>query len=322
MNSEEAKVSLTLTLNKLLAEGLKSLLENKHLYQSSEPIPFNELYSELYKQIEHLPNSPNFTTHARELLRISFPPSEIEFTFLDSANRRKPLPTLLVQNIKLFCTRCKESETFSPTWYIDASTEIASRHSREARVAAAPMGYSLYVLAYQCERCKALPVLFIVKRHEWRLTIEGRSPIEAVEVPAYIPKPETWLLRSAIVAYQSAHTLGGLFYLRAFVEQFARRQTGIKDKKPGEEILGTYQDLLPVDKRDHMPSLKSCYERLSAAIHEAKQDNQLFEQVKDEIFEHFDFRRLYKITDPKAVAEQKPAATADEEAAAPQEPTT
>jgi hypothetical protein len=147
MNSEDAMVSLTATLNKLLAENLKSLLEKKHLYQSSEPIPFNEIYTALYKKIEHLPNSPGLTVHARELMRASFPPSEIEL-FLEG-NRQRPLPALLVQNIKLFCTGCKESETFSPTWHMDASTEITSRHSREARVAAAPITPCHHVLPSQ-----------------------------------------------------------------------------------------------------------------------------------------------------------------------------
>ncbi|MFZ0521413.1 MAG: hypothetical protein WAL95_10340, partial [Candidatus Acidiferrales bacterium] len=157
-----------------MGQRLKSLLEEKHLYQSSEPIPFGRMFDALHQQVDTMGTRASFNKYGNQLLTDPFPPSETELFVLD-ANVRCLAPTFLVQNIKLFCTHCKASETFSPTWFASASTEIGIRHAREARVASPPARYHLYTLAYQCERCKALPVLFIVKRHEWKLSIEGRS---------------------------------------------------------------------------------------------------------------------------------------------------
>jgi hypothetical protein len=142
-----------------------------------------------------------------------------------------------------------------------------------------------------------------VTRQEWKLTIAGRSPFEEVDVPKFIPKSEKWLFSGAIVATRTGNTLAGLFYLRTFIEQFARRQTGIKGKQTGETILDAYQAMLPEKHRDHMPSLRSWYERLSAPIHAAKPDAALFEEARTAIVEHFDFRRLYKIPEVATPAE-------------------
>ncbi len=152
-----------------------------------------------------------------------------------------------------------------------------------------------------------MPISFLVRRQHWRFTLQGRSPIEVVELPDFLPKTERWLFSDAVVAYQSGKTLAGLFYLRSFIEQFARRQTGITERKPGETILDAYQALLPEPQRDHMPSLRSWYEKLSEPLHEARQDAVLFEQARAAITEHFDFRRIYKIAEVPAT----PAATAD-----------
>jgi hypothetical protein len=47
--------------------------------------------------------------------------------------------------------------------------------------------------------------------------------------------------------------------------------------------------------RDSAPSLKESYEKLSEAIHGAKEDAALFDNAKEKIEEYFDFRRLYKL---------------------------
>jgi YD repeat-containing protein len=188
-------------------------------------------------------------------------------------------------------------QTFTPTWYADLAKAADERHSKEHRIASPPAGYQVFGLLFRRERCKSLPVSFLLKRREWRLTIEGRSPFEEVLLPPFIPKKEAWLLSGAIVAEQTSNTLAGLFYLRSFIEQFARRQTGITDRKSGEEILDANQALLPEGKRDHMPSLRFSYEKLSVALHAASPDDKLFKRTLDVIIEHFDYRRMYKIPD-------------------------
>jgi hypothetical protein len=295
MNAGQAKSALIHELNVCLSSCLKTLLETKFLYQSLTALDYDKLFEDYVKKVDSY-DRETFKWRSFRVPYLTFLPSEVEFQTVDAGNECAG-PTLLLQNVKLFCDKCDANETFSPTVYRDVTQMIWERHAKEPRVASPPVQYQLFTLAYQCETCKASPVVFTVKRLEWKLTLEGRSPIEKVQIPSFIPKTEAWLFRSAVVASRTGNVLAGIFYLRCFIDQFARRQTGLKGRQTGDEITDAYQSLLPLDKRDHMPSLKSCYERLSAPIHEAKEDVELFEAVKNEVVEHFDFRRIYKIPD-------------------------
>ena len=289
---EEARFQLAHEVNQAIAEKLKELLETKHLYQNvvvDVPTLLKKYIDQLLLDNQQLA----LRRYAAEVLVLNLVPSETEI--YASVDRRYQLPTLLLQNVKLYCSVCKQQETFSPTVCIDVSKEVAEHRKTSSRTALHPASFQLFLLTYQCETCRKVPVAFIVKRHGWKLTLEGRSPFEEVVVPKFIPKGERWLFSEAIVASQTGNTLAGLFYLRSFIEQFARRQTGIVDRQPGEVILDAYQALLPEKVRDHMPSLRSWYEKLSGPIHSANPDDAIFQEALREIIEHFDFRRIYKI---------------------------
>lgn len=115
-------------------------------------------------------------------------------------------------------------------------------------------------------------------------------------MPNFIPKKEAKVYRDALIAYHGGKTLGGLFYLRTFIEQFERRQTGwLSERKTGDEIMEEYAKLLPDPPRSQMPSLLDWYDKLSGALHSANADAGLFEKSVADIDRHFDFRRLYGI---------------------------
>ena len=52
--------------------------------------------------------------------------------------------------------------------------------------------------------------------------------MEQVILPSFIPKHEKHLFRDAVIAYQAGKFLAAVFYLRTFIEQFARRVAGIQ----------------------------------------------------------------------------------------------
>ena len=135
----------------------------------------------------------------------------------------------------------------------------------------------------------------MVRRSGWDLILEGRSPMERVPVESFIPKEERDFFRDAVIARNSGKALAGLFYLRTFVEQFARRKVKPSGRLSGDELMSAYADTIPLPQRDQMPSLRELYEKLSEALHSAKEDSILFEEVKTEIERHFDFRRLFRI---------------------------
>jgi hypothetical protein len=297
LDFEQARYNLVHSVNQSLKEQFKLLLEEKHLYQSVDAVDFSQIYDTLSKMILMDRDKYDFQQFANGLHYEPITPSEQQLFIAlpGSGNRKYPKLILLLLNVKLYCSNCKTRETFSPTWQVDATNEIIQRHSGEHRIALHPRSFQLFTFVYQCETCRSVPVSFLVARKGWKLTIAGRSPFEEVDVPKFIPKSERWLFSEAIVATQTGNTLAGLFYLRSFIEQFARRQTGIKGKQTGETILDKYQAMLPETQRDHMPSLRSWYEKLSAPIHAATPDDSLFQEARTAIEEHFDFRRLYKI---------------------------
>jgi hypothetical protein len=290
---DQARYGLVHHVNNSIKGQFKVLLEEKHLYQSVIALDFPQLLSSLSRRILLDAQRYAFQRFAEEVSEERMIVSEQQLF----STSNLPQLVLLLQNVKLYCSTCKTRETFSPTWYKDATDGIMERHNHDHRIALPPPRFQMFVLAYQCETCKSAPVTFLIERQAWKLTMAGRSPFEEVDVPNYIPKTERWLFSEAIVAAQTGNTLAGLFLLRTFIEQFGRRQTGIKDRQTGEAILDAYQALLPEKQRDHMPSLKSWYEKLSVPIHAANADTDLFKEARTAILEHFDFRRLYKIPD-------------------------
>lgn len=222
-------------------------------------------------------------------------------------------------NVKLYCPNCKEREAFAPIWVGDPNNKnwgefiqlIRSMRLAKASTAAPPqlpLTTTQYLLVlYQCQACQSEPHAFLVRinRRTWILTLDGRSPIETVEVPAYIPKEEQRFYSDALIANQTGKILAGLFYLRTFIEQFARRQTGMWSRNTGDEIMEAYTKTLPPGLSDQMPSLGDWYDQLSSAVHEAREDAELFEKAIKEINHHFDIRRVHRIPEkPKEKGQQ------------------
>jgi hypothetical protein len=56
-----------------------------------------------------------------------------------------------------------------------------------------------------------------------------------------------------------------------------------------------YSKTLPDPQRGTMPSLRAWYEKLSAPIHAAQEDEKLFEEAREAIEQHFEIRKVYKI---------------------------
>ncbi len=56
----------------------------------------------------------------------------------------------------------------------------------------------LFAISFQCQRCKGKLLGVIVRMEGRRIRLDGRSPMEVVDVPKYIPKEERHLFRDAI----------------------------------------------------------------------------------------------------------------------------
>lgn len=294
--------------NAFVAGRLKLLLETKHLYQKVSLQP-EELLATLSPPARTVQSVGGMRTEDEKWLfetqAAGFTQGRLVITdkqLFDNTNR--PTPSLVVGNVKLFCSTCGGREAFRPIWFSDITNELVTENAKQAvsgtpqtfKVRFNPKTFQLFYLIFQCQRCEGAPEAFLLKRHEADLLIEGRSPIEHVELPSFIPREEKKWFRDSVVAFQTGKILAALFYLRTFIEQFARRKTGTQnDKKTGDEIMSSYADTIPVNLRDTMPSLADWYDKLSAALHGAKEDAELFESAREKIEKHFDIRRVHEL---------------------------
>ncbi len=285
-------LQFVLQLDALAAAQLKVLLETRHLYQKLA-IDVGPIQARL-KEGVIVAEKQSFDNLVKRELAGAFAVSEKQ---LSAQGGNRPLLTLILGNVKLFCAKCDSREAFRPVWFLDVTSSFIQQNLTQGKFKLAiPSNYQLFVLVYQCQNCEGTPEAFIVRREALNLTVEGRSPIEQVEIPNYIPKSERHWFRDAVIAFQTGKTLAALFYLRTFIEQFARRKTNLQEAKAtGEEIMGAYSRTLPGNLRDSMPSLGEMYEKLSEALHNAKEDSELFEAVRTAIEKHFDIRRVHEL---------------------------
>ena len=204
----EALNALREELESELQKKLSELLETKHLYQRVKP----DYEATTKKYEESLPQSVKTRLPAQIKQQLG---GDIELV-QEGGSRFQPHGLkYILKNVKLYCPKCKQREVFGSLWAHDLSEKhpftdvsLASRYPRHKN-------YQGLFLAYQCLRCKDDPTLFIVRREDWSFILEGRSPIEQVEVPSIIPNSEQLYFRESIVAFQSGKPLAGILYLES-----------------------------------------------------------------------------------------------------------
>jgi len=313
MTYAEAQAELLDWLSRGATEQLKLLLETKHLYQkaqidSDELKKFAQSLVGLVQLYDHRQVFAAWANNTLPMMSFALLHQELSAAALGSGQLSSPLK-LRLPNPSLFCHNCRRREAFAPVWFSDVSgqirTALATGVSREVRL---PDAFQFLLLVYQCQRCLGTPQGFLVTRDRLTFGLHGRSPMELIEVPGYIPNSESSFYRDALIAFETGKKLAGLFYLRTFIEQFGRRVTGKTGRATGEEILDAYYATLPDAHKGYMPSLREWYDKLSEAIHLAKEDDELFEAARTEIERHFDMRRVLKIPEPKPARAAQDAA--------------
>lgn len=268
-------------------ETLKELFEKKHLYQSLN-VETNKIFSDILENVE-----VRFQSHFLEFVKNRIKPLWYSH---DNAEYKPFSPTETISfhtpDIKNFCSTCDRIEPYTS---ISSYDFLDHQRSSEYYQIDAKKPSQLFAFSFQCQSCKGIPEVFLIRREGKKLTLCGRSPIEFVDVPKTIPKEIRCYYSGAIVAHQSGQTLAGNFLLRTMLEQWAILYV----KTPGLKADGTidkYMELLPGDFKARFPSFKLLYSDLSLDIHTAKGDSELFEKSVTQINKHFDALRLYEIT--------------------------
>ncbi len=272
-----------------LGTQFRTLLESKHLYQS-----VRVEYDDLIRALGHLDPSTKRAWES-ELARLA----SAEWYPSDPANRRpflrEPAPAIRFEapTIKAFCEQCDRIEAFNAVSVQDFL--VYGWHGSDPYVAKDKV-VQVFVASFLCQSCKAVPEVFLVRRHGMKLTLCGRAPMEHVSIPLAIPKAVQDYYSGAIVANQSGQTLAGLFLLRTLIEQWVRNQVPSSDRLTDDEAVEKYMAGLPSDFPSRFRTLRSLYSDLSAGIHAADGDAELFDRASTVIAEHFEARKLFKTT--------------------------
>jgi hypothetical protein len=273
-----------------IQHAISGLLEDKHLYQRAK-VDYAGILAK-YSAIVAAQHQSTLATVVSQRVGGALT--------LKRESYRGPAtegPTYILKNLKLHCADCEEREVYKCLWTRDICAESGDDGYSIAQAFPLKGQYQGFFLAYQCQRCKSDPMLFLIRRQNWSFILDGRSPIEEVNIPKEIPKAEVKYFRDSVVAFQSGKALPAILYLRVFIETFCRRVTGIETRETGDELTDKYAKQLPEQQRSQMPSLKDWYGRLSEAIHEGREDQELYSEARDEIVRHFEFRRLFKIVE-------------------------
>jgi len=287
-----------------IATGFKELLEQKHLYQNltiSFP-PFDLIY----KNITRIANIEKIQPNATKECQLIYD-SAIEFEWRvpsqTAAGRRLPFydgnapdRTIAVieftpPTIKIFCSVCESLQPYNFIHGLDVSKDFRGINLLES-----PIDVQIFLLAYECQSCKSFPEVFMVRREKMKLIQSGRTPMEQVEIPKFIPKAQRKFFSDAIVAFNSGQILAGKFLLRTFIEQYIRDFTKDKTSQNMDELFEKYGVNLPDDFKQRFPSLAKIYSQLSIDIHGADSTSNSFIQVQKDIEKHFEAKRLFEIT--------------------------
>lgn len=268
-------------------DAVKLLLETKHLYQSvmvDVPVPEPWLKGVMdTKRSLYVQETRRSGENAWPLAEPQLP-GIVSSQKFDVDRVHLAFPT-----VKIFCDRCHNVEAHNPSYALDISAQMAAR---QGYLHTSPS--QQFVAVYTCQACKAMLQHFMIRREGLKLSLAGRSPIEHVAVPSVIPKEQRKYYSGAILAFQSGQTLPALFMLRTFIEQFAAAQVSGKSLR-ADAVLDLYMTSLPEPVRAHFASPREIYSRLSDAIHSASEDEALFTASCEQIVEHFEARRLYRV---------------------------
>ncbi len=291
----------------LISEAFRTLLSEKHLYQSVQVdlTQIDKQAAEDHAEANraacaptiggggprHVPPLHQINATARSpFVSESWCPEEGGSKFspigLMAPGPKNPfrLPT-----IRTHCVKCDAREPFN-------AVDVVTKPDK------AGGGNQRFLVSYECQGCKGEPVQFLIRRRGEKLTLSGRDPMEKVHFPKTIPKTSSDHYSDAILAYQCGRELGGVFHLRVLIEQYwkglpsvAEKVTNL-DRATGDELGAAYKADLPCDFKQRFPNLHETYDEASAAIHKGKAEAGLFEKCRDQIERHFEALQMFKLS--------------------------
>lgn len=280
----------------MIEAAFRSLLETKHLYQSVE-FTTSGMSGLVDAQVERAtllqsleivqPGRGGRGTSKGDIVKESWADLDRLIKMTPFQFHETPFHgdcmVLSVPTVRTFC----QNQNCGGLWPHNACQDPSWLRSRS--ISGNGM-QQIFVLQYECQNCKGEPVSYLVKRDGAKITLTGRSPIEKVNVPNFIPKNLRKYYRGALVAFNSGANLPAIFMLRTMVEQHMR--SAVKagaQRMTGEELAAAYSESLGQMFNSQFQSLRPVYAALSEAIHAAVDDKpEIFEAEHAKTLKHFE----------------------------------
>lgn len=250
---------------KLIIDQVRILLQTKHSYQSvSISVPEGKVLTL---------SSTNPLASVQDVIM-----SEWSWMKTGVIPNHQPLVPCYAPSVKLYCGKCEHIYPF------ESIAAVTLSISNDGVSASQDFAFS-----YQCHGCSNEVVSFLVRRAGAKLTLCGRSPIEHVAVPTFIPKDVRKYYSSAEIAFNAGQWLPAIFMLRTLIEQHMRLSVKEEAKVTGDVLCAKYNDTIDKTIRGSCQSLTPVYVVLSEAIHAAKDDPDIFQKQRDCVLAHFEF---------------------------------
>ncbi len=292
-----------------IASAFKELLENKHLYQSvkvnRDIMPSESTLKLLEKpSVARLEKAILLTFHEPWTARINIRHTELLTRMTGETHTLENEVIFYLPSIKTFCPTCQRLEPHNPRIEFISGLKISREKNITILNLEPGVSYAAteqaFTFGYQCQGCSDPPVIFLVYRSENNITLVGRNPMEAVEVPKYIPEKTKRFYSQAIVARRTNYTLAGNFLLRTFIEQTVFGEVNNPEQygKSTDLLLDAYMATLHQSVRSDSPSLRVVYDYLSDDMHLAKGSEEVFEKAFMDINAHFELKDIYKRLKP------------------------
>ncbi len=297
MESAEIKTRLREFVHQQIRVKLREVLENKPLYKNNKiEIPsFDEVLEllEIGKDdlepnrselLDYYDTLPLFYWNVEDIRLRNFE----RYTIQDNSANRPSffINVVFPQTLSLFCSECDSNEPFN---FIDAfcltQSNINNLYDPNIQVFSA---------SYQCQLCKNKPEIFLIRRKNLKISIDGRTPIQQVEVSKFLPKDQREFIRKSGIAFNSGEILAALFFQRTFLEQYVRKATNDFETRELEKVFDNYKERLPEKFNSLCPSLGAIYSRISEDLHDANPSEENYYTSKSEIETHFEALHLYE----------------------------
>jgi hypothetical protein len=264
--------------------SLKALLEESYLYRNRE-VAIGGIVDEAIATAEDGVSRERLRTDLESMVNGSWDPKEHHIFGNHSPvrdmprSRRSRQISFNLPTIETWCDTCGKEVHGPAGCQVIFDQSMADEYDP---------GKQIYAFSYQCHKCKAAPLVFLVRRNRLKLQLTGRSSPFFGPVPSEIPKPLRSIYRDALASVACGDVSAGIYHLRTLVEHQMKSSCGLElgARIDGVELCEKYNASIdPVVSQ--RASLTSVFNSMSAKLHGRDGIDADFEQALQLITNHF-----------------------------------